>query len=103
MLLCCKTASLSTLSPREGNQHQYISDLQVSVLCLLELKLTCSSRLGIRHVIPKPTNSRFVRMKARMALVTFCVFLSLLFFCSPLQKRGEVKMHQGSHLGIKAT
>lgn len=60
--------------------------------------LTCTGRLGTRQVIPNPTKRMFVRMKARKALVTFWVFLSLhFFFISPLvvkiRKRDTVIIH----------
>lgn len=39
--------------------------------------LTCTGRLSIKDIIPKVTNRKLVKMKARMALVSFWTFLSL--------------------------
>lgn len=39
--------------------------------------LTCMGRLSIKEIIPKMTNRKLVKMKARMALVSFWTFLSL--------------------------
>lgn len=39
--------------------------------------LTCMGRLSIKEIIPKVTNRKLVKMKARMALVSFWTFLSL--------------------------
>lgn len=41
------------------------------------LFLTWRGRLSINEMIPKVTNSRLVKMKALMALVSFWIFLSL--------------------------
>jgi hypothetical protein len=42
----------------------------------------------MRQVTPKPTSSRFVKAKARMALVTFWICRSrFFFFFSPLWKQ----------------
>lgn len=41
----------------------------------------------MRQVTPKPTSSRFVKAKARMALVTFWICRSRFFFFSPLWRQ----------------
>lgn len=48
---------------------------------------TCRGRLGMRQVTPKPTSSRFVKAKARMALVTFWICRSRFFLVSPLWRQ----------------
>lgn len=54
---------------------------------------TCRGRLGMRQVTPKPTSSRLVKAKARMALVIFWICRSRFFFFSPLWKR---RAHAGA-------
>lgn len=63
--------------------------INISEVCTLAVcvgvcvYVTCRGRLSIRQQIPKVISSRLVRMKARMALVTFWIFASLL---GPLMK-----------------
>lgn len=58
---------------------------------------TCRGRFGMRQVTPKATSRRFVKAKARMALVTFWICRSRFFFFSPLWKY-EIYPGAGSSL-----